>query len=96
MLVEESTLSTRAKNSLTRGGYLSMDDVILASVWDLRKCQEFGDKSLKEVEQWAKDNGAIAGNERQRMKQTLSAMEQRMAILERDIASIRCTLEKSV
>jgi DNA-directed RNA polymerase subunit alpha len=57
--IEELNLSTRAYNGLKRADINSIDDLLKYSLNDLKKLQNFGQKSLQEVRTKAKTHFGI-------------------------------------
>lgn len=92
MLIKDTDLSTMTKNSLLRGGYLSMDDVCLERNWELLRLPQFGRKSLNEVEAWAHRNGKVAGYERLQLELAVATLQKRMEFMQRDLEAAQARL----
>ena len=84
-LVLEAGLSTMLTNSLLRGGYISMDDVCVAEVSELLRLEKLGQKSITEIEEWARINKMIAGDDRFRLERAASKMRMRIVLMQRDL-----------
>lgn len=93
MLIDETDLLTRTKNALRNGGFITMDEVIVTPHWELSKCRELGERSLRDIERWANENGKVAGQQRYLLTRQLAEAEKRHALLTRDIENLRKRLE---
>lgn len=88
VLIEGSDLSMRTQNALMQAGFYSLDSIVAARFWDLRAVPNLGNKGLNEVTDWAANHGKIVGEKRHLLLRQLEAMQEKMAVLTRDIADL--------
>ncbi len=55
--IEEIELPLRVTNALKKAGFATIDDMIKAGRLEVRKAKNVGEKSIKTIEKWLKDNG---------------------------------------
>lgn len=92
MLVTDTDLSTMTKNSLLRGGYISMEDVCIAPRYELLRLPQLGQKSMNEIQRWARDNGKVACDDRFALQRAVDQMERRIDLMQRNLADARARL----
>ena len=54
--IEEIELPLRVTNALKKAGFMTIDDMIKAGRLEVRKAKNVGEKSIKTIEKWLKDN----------------------------------------
>lgn len=54
--IEEIELPLRVTNALKKAGFMTIDDMIKAGRLEVRKAKNVGEKSIKTIEKWLKEN----------------------------------------
>ena len=86
ILIQDSGLSIRSINALSRAGFYTMGQVCRATIPHLSRVENFGRKGVNELEEWSAAYGSISGQPRYELQLLIGSMQRRIEYMQNDIA----------